>query len=385
MEDWRYRILVSKANKRCKLSWTTVRDLLCLDCSVDHLRHRAYGMAAADAYNNNRDKEAQEAGRTNASLSEFEEQKAAIKREKMRLSDQKRELNKLLREWARAEHIQDTIKDAVYAAQSVIPTITPKNSATKNATEAALLLSDWHIGMTTSNMNNIFNESVAADRVSELTAKTIEYIRNHNVTKLHVYLLGDLVNGLIHVTTRINNEENVIKQTMYAAELIVNMLTEILHEVPVHIYCARGNHDRVSANKKESLAGESFFDLLPWYLKAKFALQTNLTIHTNKYDSEIIVNKILDHTIFAVHGHQDKPSTVVQNMTQLLHMFPDYIFMGHYHSSAEREVAGAEVIVNSSLCGQDDYATSLRRTSKPAQKLLIFNNQGLLCQYKINL
>ena len=69
----------------------------------------------------------------------------------------------------------------------------------------------------------------------------------------------------------------------------------------------------------------------------------------------------------------------------LLKTFPDYVFMGHYHSHAEIESHGAEVIVNASLCGSDDYAISLRMSSHPAQKFIIFNEKGRVCTYEIRL
>ena len=93
----------------------------------------------------------------------------------------------------------------------------------------------------------------------------------------------------------------------------------------------------------------------------------------------------MGQTIFAAHGHKDKPATAVEHLSLLLKTFPDMVLLGHYHSAAEREIQGAEVIVNGSLCGTDDYAMSLRRTSKPSQKLLVINREGRLCTYNITL
>ena len=93
----------------------------------------------------------------------------------------------------------------------------------------------------------------------------------------------------------------------------------------------------------------------------------------------------MGNTIFAVHGHKDKPAGAVQNLSLLLKQFPDMVLMGHFHSTAEREIQGAEVIVNGSLCGTDDYAMSLRRTSHSTQKLLIIDHEGRQCTYNIRL
>ena len=42
------------------------------------------------------------------------------------------------------------------------------------------------------------------------------------------------------------------------------------------------------------------------------------------------------------------------------------------------------MIVNSSLIGVDDHSKNIRKTSKPAQKFMIFvENEGLECMYPI--
>ena len=389
-EEWKQRVLVAKARKTCKMSWRAVIDLLGLDLSVDTVRHEAYGRAQAQDLQDARDQAAREAGRTNASLDEFEEQVAILKREKMRMQDQKRELNKLLREWARAEHIRDSITAAAQLAAETTPfPIVDANNMYSSMIEerqAALLLSDFHYGQWTDNSCNVFNSAVFYQRINSLITKTIEYGQQNNVSTLHVMCLGDLINGLIHVTTRISNTENVIQQTMNVAETLANMLYAFSTQFQmIKVYFARGNHDRVSANKQESITAESFFDIIPWYLKSRLDGNEYIEILDNSIDSEIISADIMGSCIYGVHGHRDKINSVVQNLSLLTKRIPDYVLMGHTHHSESLEVGGAEVIVNPSLSGTDSYAYELRKTSKPAQKLLIFSSSGLECTYKINL
>ena len=111
----------------------------------------------------------------------------------------------------------------------------------------------------------------------------------------------------------------------------------------------------------------------------------NIKLIDNEVDDEIIMADICGNKIFAVHGHKDKVNTCIPNLSLLLKTFPDYVFMGHYHSNAESEINGAEVIVNSSLCGTDDFAVSLRRSSHPAQKFIVFDKKGRVCTYDVRL
>lgn len=387
LEDWKYRLLLGKAKKEVKMSWQEVADTLALPYAGEHCRKVAYGLLGYDSYLKERNEEARENFRDSSNFVDLEEKELDLRKEKMRMQDQKRELNKLLREWARAEHIQNQIRSAVKEAAVENPIKSPKSPTLDflGETEGVLLLSDWHIGMRTANVSNTYNDAVFNSRLEKLLSKTLEHCHRHEIKKLHVFVLGDIVNGLIHVTTRINNTENVIKQSMKAAEALSHFINTLAEELDIEVYFSRGNHERVSPNPKESIAGESFFDILPWYLKARLEGIECIKIHENNLDEEIIVADVMGNTCFAVHGHKDKPGTAVQKLSAMLRVFPDYVFMGHFHSSCEREIGGAEVIVNGSLCGTDDYAMSLRLTGKPAQKFMVFNSNGRECTYNIRL
>ena len=387
LDDWKYRLIFGKVKKEVKLSWGEIADLLCLSCSGEYLRKIAYGVAEYAGYLDARQDESLAHHRSQTELNELEEKEFEMRKEKMRMQDQKRELNKLLREWARAEHIQNQVMAAVKEAAggaTLYHAVKPVGQVSDK--EGALLLSDWHVGMKTANMVNTYNDAVFDQRIAELIDHVVEYGHQQQLKCIHVFALGDLVNGLIHVTTRINNTENVIKQSMKVAETMAMMMNSLSEEFPeVKVYFSRGNHDRVTPNKKESIAGESFADVIWWYLKARLEGLDNIELIDNEVDEEIIMAEICGNKIFAVHGHKDKINTVVPNLSMLLKTFPDYIFMGHYHSNAESEIHGAEVIVNSSLCGTDDYAVSLRRSSHPAQKFMVFDRKGRVCSYDIRL
>jgi UDP-2,3-diacylglucosamine pyrophosphatase LpxH len=386
LNAWKYRMIFAKTKKECKLSWNEICDMLSLGCSGEYLRKIAYGIKEYADYVEEETEERSDQYYNADEITEMENKEFQLRREKMRMQDQKRELNKLLREWARAEHIQREIGKAVENAAKQHPLKFKKRKHEFKNREAALILSDWHKGLKTINLENTFNDAVFIQRITELVEKTVEYGHDHKVKTIHVFALGDLINGLIHVTTRINNTEDVIKQSMSVAETLCNIVGTLSEEFEeVKVYFARGNHDRVTPNKKESIAGESFFDVVPWYLQARLEGIKNVELVENQKNDEIIVANIMGSKIFAVHGHNDKVSNVVQNLSLMLKEFPNYIFMGHYHHNAEDEIHGAEVIVNSSLSGTDDYAIDIRSTAKPAQKLIIFNENGRLCTYNIRL
>jgi predicted phosphodiesterase len=125
--------------------------------------------------------------------------------------------------------------------------------------------------------------------------------------------------------------------------------------------------------------------MILWYIKARMEGRQGLKFCKNEIDDEIIVTNILGNTIFAAHGHKDKPAKAVEQLSLLLRKFPDMVLLGHFHSAAEREVQGAELIVNGSLCGTDSYAFNLRKTSHPSQKFIVLSKQGRECTYNLRL
>ena len=388
-DEWKYRLIIGKAKKELSISWNEICVVLDLPYRSEYIRKIAYGILEYCNY-----LEAKyEDGLSKAEIAkrlkirdELQDEREKLQREKMRLADQKREYNNAQRRLARSEHIESEIIRAaeILAKARPIP-IKPIPESAGLEREGALLFSDWHAGVKNHNYWNTFNDVELQKRVTRIVERAIKYGHEQKVGKMHVFLLGDIINGLIHVTTRINNTENVIAQTQLVAELLSQVLARLASEFPeVIVYAARGNHDRVSANIKESVAEESFFDFIPWFLKARLKDIKNITFIDNEVDSEIITAEISGQTIFAVHGHRDKLNKAVSDLSQMIRKFPDFLFMGHYHHMEEKEDHCCEVIVNSTLSGVDDFAKDTRKTSKSSQKFLVFDKEeGRLCTYNI--
>jgi len=323
-------------------------------------------------------------------LNQLEQMKLDIEKEKIKLRDQRREYTKLLTVDARFDHLVEHVKDGIDSIIKQKPLeidLKPSGINISSDNEGVLLCSDWHSELEVDNFLNKFNQDIFRERVSKLINKTIEHGKFHKISTLHVLDLGDLISGIIHTTTRVANNELTVTQTMSVAEILSEMLVVFAKEFDnVKFYSVLDNHSRVFANKHESIAGESFARFIPWYLKSRIQEVRNIEIIDNAYDEEISVLKICGKNIFAVHGHRDKLNNIVSNLSMMLQIFPDYIFVAHWHHNVEDEIHSCEVIANQSLIGVDSYSKDIRKTSKPAQKFMVFNHEsGRLCTYSINL
>lgn len=380
--EYKIRLCIAKLNKEIDLDWIEIVELLGLDCSSDHLRKLSYGYKECMDY-------IEEYKKSNLSenevLKKIEEKTLEMEKTKIQCQDQRREMKKYIREIARFEHLVEKMKDElnkINESKKLLPLVVLKNKNLIN--EAILMCSDWHLGAKFKNCFAEYNIKIAKNRIASLKEKTIEYCKFNKVNTLHIELLGDNQNGLIHIGSRVESDEDVISQTMTLCEILSEFISDLGNNIPnIKVYSVIGNHARVSANLKESIERENLERFVPFYLKSRLEKFNNIEIIENTLGDDIVITDIMNSKILMVHGNLDKPQFVIDNMVKAFKVFPSEIHMAHYHHHYEKEEYDMEVVINGSLMGTDTYAKSIRKTGRPMQKLMIYNEDGKLCTYKI--
>jgi len=322
-------------------------------------------------------------------FSELEKKKIEIEKAKIKLFDQRRGFKKLIRSEARLESTKEFIQMVAEDIKNSKPFEFKPIPVCTSDKEGVLLLSDFHSDLEIDNFLNKFNKEEFLRRFNRIISKTIEHGKFHNIKTLHIAALNDFISGVIHSIIRIQTNENAVSQIMLVSEMLAEAIIELSNNFEnIKFYHVLDNHSRVMANLKESNAQESFARFIPWYLKPRLSNVENLEMVENKLDKddEICIFKVCDRNCGMVHGHLDKVTNVVQNITLMTKTFLEYVFMAHYHHSAEDEVHGCEIIVNPSLAGVDQFSKDHRWSSKPAQKFMVFNfEEGRECTYSIRL
>ena len=314
-------------------------------------------------------------GITSNELQEIQDEKLELQKEKIRMRDKKRELNSLIRRQARLENLEDYFKEVTENFEGVSLPKTKSNVDDKK--EAAIVISDWHIGMKFDGRFNTFNHEVAEQRIAKVKDKTLDTVRKENIDTLHIANLGDMISGGIHVSTRVQAEEDVIQQVIRASEYLKQFVKTFLDEgIQVKYYNIIGNHGRYQSNKSE-VAGieENFEKLILTILDTAFSNYDNYN-STGCRDG-IIETKISGQKIILAHGDYDKSTNAALRLPQLFSYVPNYIITGHIHHSTSKDFGVTEHIVNPSLIGSDDYATGGRFGGKPGQKLILFNETDI--------
>ena len=314
-------------------------------------------------------------GITSNELQEIQDEKLELQKEKLKFRDQKREFNNRLRRMARLENLEDYLKEVTEELEPV--SLPVEEQQESNGSEAMVVLSDWHLGAEHNGRFNKFNSDVARYRINKVKQKTFDKIKKEEIQTLHIANLGDMVHGIIHVSTKIQSEEDVIQQVITASEYLKDFIGTFLQEgIYVKYYNVIGNHGRVTPSKNE-VAGieENFEKLILTILDTafgKFLNYESIGCQDGLIETEIVGKKFI-----LTHGNFDKNTNAAHRLPQLLGYVPDYIISGHIHHDTSKDFGRTMHIVNPSLIGADDYATSGRFGGRAGQKIITFDENDI--------
>lgn len=315
-------------------------------------------------------------GLTNDALIEIELAKEELEKEKIKHSDQKREYRNRLRSLARLEHLEDFLKREYEVYEPV--KLETKMLKDKSDKEMIVMLSDWHIGMQIDNQFNKFNIEVAKERIGKLRERMMEKVEQDDIDTVHIAQLGDLVNGSIHISTRIANEEDIIQQIIITANLLQEFVKPLIDKgIKVEYYNIIGNHGRVSPSKMETAGIDENFEKLLFTMMTTYYRDCD-NFHAHDSKDGLITAKIKNLDFCFAHGDFDKGTGIIAKLPQLFGYVFDYVLTGHLHRESIMDYGKTTHITNSALCGSDDYAMQLRLSSKPSQKILILDDTGVI-------
>lgn len=324
-----------------------------------------------------------------------------IRKESQKLFDQRREYSKLAIQDGRQEHLNECL---IRAAENLSDTIGVISDSTYvpslkfSNNEAVLVLSDWHYGMTTSNIFNTYNKEICIERIKSLVDKTKERLLLNECIGLHIVVLGDLYHGAIHTSARVASEELVCEQLMQVSEILAQVILDLSKFVEfTNVYMTYGNHCRTVQNKHDSIHRDNMERIIPWWLKQRIgseegklgiepgSLGINI-IEESAY--EFITMNVCGYDMVAAHGDLDTVSGSLKTLPALfLKQYGksiDYILLGDKHHKEYKDEIGITAEICGSLCGTDDYANSKRLYSTPTQLLLIMNEaEGIDAAYRI--
>lgn len=307
-----------------------------------------------------------------------------LKLEQIKMRDERAEMNRVYRNVARAESIRNIIEQNVvpYDKKDFLNVVQYQGSGH----DAIVCVSDLHAGAGINSAWNKFNKEILKSRLESYLSQIDNIVARHAVENIHVILLGDLINGHIHINTRVANNENSIEQIMIVSELLSNFIAELYRIcTKINVYSVSGNHSRLFPNKDEQSQGDELEALVPFYLKARLQNFSTINVETEKLDPTFGRFKARNNLILYAHGDKDSPSNVVERLTMMVKQPIDMVFLGHRHTNGLKTVHGTKVIESGCVCGTDAYAVGIRKNDVPQQAVAVISDDGLTCLYDVKL
>ena len=393
--DYAIRILSAKVEHEIDLDWEELVSILQLDVHRDTLR-KNWTSSTVSAYHvakyyeekimdlaqcSSNDEDYLDA--LHEALAKLEKKEIEIRKEKVKLNDARRQYQQYLRTEARWEDIVDMFEREIQALPDnkvyIEPIPTVKST---HLNEASLLLSDWHVGMQIESPVNTYDINVLERRVNKLLGLTIDAVKLHNIDRLHVEVLGDMIHGVIHLNGRLHQNENVVRQSVIVADMLASFVMEVSQYCEVCVYNACGNHARVSANVKESIKEENF-ELMIWEIMKREISKHGVKVQCveNEINCETIIYTLdSGKVICGVHGHHESKKITPDTISRLERVTGkhiDEVHEGHFHNAQY----AYGVVINGTLGGSDDYAQNLPAhfSNKPSQTMVVHFPDGSIC------
>ena len=387
-EQFLWRIGQAKDNGLTDLSWDEIADIVNRQFREDESEYRT---AAAYRKPYQQAKRFYESGVFNVGeddrVAEMQETLHEIRKEKQRLSDERTAINRMARSDGRFEENLEILAKMIREnGRTIFPEI--HYDIEQSGNDLFIGLSDLHLGSDTKNNFGCYNSAVAEARLTEYLRRIIEIQKVHKAQDAYVGLMGDMINGEIHITTQLENRENVTEQVQKAAELISAFVYELSkHFRNVYVNSVAGNHSRTGL-KDQVLRGNRLDNLIPWYMKAKLEHLSNVYFCDElNHDTTIGCFVIRGHRYLIVHGDYDGfNESGVSKLVMMLGYKPTAIMYGHMHRCSYDDIGGVKIIRSGSFNGvSDDYLVSRRITGKPQQMVCVLNDAGVSSCYPVEL
>lgn len=313
-------------------------------------------------------------------LDELEAKRIELRKERQRLSDQRREYNKLVSASGRFEYMTERLVESADRLNVQIGLLKYDPVEYECAPcEAILILNDWHYGLKTHNIWNSYDIPTCVERATRVFADATQRLKMHRPRKLHILVLGDMCHGAIHNSARVASEELVCDQIMQVSEILAQLIHEISAHVPeVEVHVTYGNHMRTVQNKGDSIHRDNMERLIPWWLSQRLKDADNIKV-AEESETELLSIMAAGFGIVASHGDLDSlhtsPKVLSVAFRNKLGIDLSCVVFGDKHHSEEFEELGIRSMIAGSLCGTDDHANGKRLYSTPEQ-LMLFCTDG---------
>ncbi|MAG73656.1 hypothetical protein CL620_05030 [archaeon] len=307
--------------------------------------------------------------------------------------------NKLVTEYVKLKDKKDDLAGAVYeAVESELgnlnfPKITQpkKDRRTKGEEVAVAVLADWQLAKVTPD----YNSEICEDRVEIFAQKVVDLTNiqreDHPVKKLHVWVLGDIVEGeLIFPGQCFLVDGGLYRQVTVDGPRIMSTFLKTMLEnfESVHVSCVIGNHGAIGGRSKRDHDPETNADrMLYRIVNLMFESEPRITFDIPDGGGErnwYTIDRIGEYSCLLCHGdqfrsfgsfHPFQKKVYGWKVGAIKEDFKD-VFCGHWHTPTKMTFNTVQLRIAGSTESTNTYAIeSLAAVGRPSQHLQFVHPQ----------
>lgn len=372
--DYIVRLVEGKSNSTYDIDYTELFKLAFnVDLNHDECRKRYYGLKMLLPY---LDKEKIKNITSDKILTTLELKKIEIQKEKEKNRTIKIELNKMLRQDARFEMFCDEIRNSIESIESPVFNEFICDDGIKIG---VLGISDIHFSKIFNSVNNSYSIEICYERMNLLLSEVIDWIKDRNISYLHIVNAGDSIEGLIRVNQIRVLETGVIDSVIEFSKIMAEWLNQLSKYISItyhHVTSANHSEVRFLNQKAGSFPDEDLEKIIIHMIAG--ILKDNQRIEVPIYKKDYVFFSIGNKNIYAIHGHQyrnKKVADVIKELQMLHGITIDILIMGHLHHEenitvGENVNGNIKVILLPAIMGSDNFSDSLFTGAKSGATLI---------------
>ena len=302
----------------------------------------------------------------------------ALQKERYKLQTEKLEYCRWMRRDARDELFEEkTIEAIMKYANTSSP---PKRIDVVHGKRGGLLcLADCHFGKEFT-IYGLFNEALNSyspeifyERMDKVLAETVEFVTKEGLSELHVYNLGDSVDGFLRHSQLWSLRWGVIDSAVIFGNYMGDWLRALSEHVSVVYFQTDGNHDEIRAldGKKGQHLCDSAGKIVKNCIVVKNERNPNFRFVENK--TGLIFDNICGFNILGVHGELKDLSQAIKEYDNLYDTKISYLIAGHKHHGEFKNVGVRKGCIGvGAIVGSDDFSAQIRQTADATASLILF-------------
>lgn len=302
----------------------------------------------------------------------------ALQKERYKLQTEKLEYSRWLREDARDELFEEKVIEAIIKYSNISKP--PRAIEIAHGKRAGILaIADCHFGKEykiyglRNEVINEYSPEIFYSRMEHIYNETIEQVEKEKLSVIHIFNLGDSVEGFIRNSQLWSLRWGVIDSATIFGNYMGDWLRALSCKVSVIYHQTDGNHDelRLLDGKKGQHLCESAGKIVKNCIILKNKDNPNFRYVENK--TGLIFDNICGYNILGIHGEVKNLSQAIKEFDNIYDVKISYLISAHKHHGEFKNCGVRKGCIGvGSIIGSDDFSMTIRQSADATASFIIF-------------